>query len=152
MPSTKLRDLVRVALATVGRYLPDALPAELDEPLTCDAIAAIHFPRDEAEAEAARRRLALDELFTLQLVVARSRDEDAVARALPEPGSLIGRYRDVLPFELTQHQERAIAEIDLDLARTTPMPRLLQGDVGSGRRWSRSTHCCARSRARGKAH
>src|SRR5580765_2341224 len=133
VPSTKLRELVRVALAQVGRYLPDALPAELDEPLACDAIAAIHFPRDEAEAEAARRRLALDELFTLQLVVARSRDEDAVATALPEPGALVGRYRGVLPFELTEHQERAIAEIDLDLARTTPMQRLLQGDVGSGK-------------------
>src|SRR3954452_9753747 len=133
VPSTKLRDLVRVALAQFGRYLPDALPAELDEPLACDAIAAIHFPRDEAEAEAARRRLALDELFTLQLVVARSRDEDAVATALPEPGPLVGRYRGVLPFELTEHQERAIAEIDLDLAGTRPMQRLLQGDVGSGK-------------------
>jgi ATP-dependent DNA helicase RecG len=133
VPSSKLRELVRVALANVGRYLPDALPAELDEPLACDAIAAIHFPRDEAEAEAARRRLALDELFTLQLVVARSRDNDAVATALPEAGSLIGCYRNVLPFELTEHQERAIAEIDLDLARTTPMQRLLQGDVGSGK-------------------
>src|SRR3954471_18964854 len=133
VPSTRLRDLVRVALAQVGRYLPDALPAELDEPLACDAIAAIHFPRDEAEAETARRRLALDELFTLQLVVARSRDDDAVAAALPEPGALAARYRDVLPFALTEHQERAVAELDLDLARTTPMQRLLQGDVGSGK-------------------
>src|SRR3954464_2628948 len=133
VPSTKLRDLVRVALAQFGRYLPDGLPAELDEPLACDAIAAIHFPRDEAEAEAARRRLALDELFTLQLVVARSRDDDAVARALPEPGFLVGRYRGVLPFELTEHQERAIAEIDSDLRRDVPMQRLLQGDVGSGK-------------------
>src|SRR3954454_2829067 len=133
VPSTKLRDLVRVAIAQVGRYLPDALPAELDEPLACDALAAIHFPRDEAEAEAARRRLALDELFTLQLVVARSRDDDAVAAALPDPGGLVARYRDVLPFALTEHQERAITEIDLDLAQTTPMQRLLQGDVGSGK-------------------
>src|SRR3954453_16394656 len=132
-PSSKLRELVCVALANVGRYLPDALPAELDEPLACDAIAAIHFPRDEAEAEVARRRLALDELFTLQLVVARSRDDDAVAAALPEPGALAARYRDVLPFALTEHQERAIAELDLDLARTVPMQRLLQGDVGSGK-------------------
>src|SRR4029079_7649178 len=51
----------------------------------------------------------------------------------PGPGVLVGRYRGVLPFELTEHQERAIAEIDLDLARTTPMQRLLQGDVGSGK-------------------
>ena len=46
---------------------------------------------------------------------------------------MIDRYRDVLPFELTAHQEKAIVEIDLDLAQTTPMQRLLQGDVGSGK-------------------
>src|SRR6185503_9505156 len=58
---------------------------------------------------------------------------DAQAPALGEPGELLVRYRDVLPFELTEHQERAIAELDHDLARTAPMQRLLQGDVGSGK-------------------
>jgi ATP-dependent DNA helicase RecG len=133
IPSTKLRELVRAALAQYGRYLPDPLPAGLDLPLRCDALAAIHFPQTEAEAEEARRRLALDELLALQLVVARSRDDDSVAGALPAPGELVGHYRDVLPFVLTEHQEQAISEIDLDLARTTPMQRLLQGDVGSGK-------------------
>src|SRR5262249_26504797 len=46
---------------------------------------------------------------------------------------LIARYRDVLPFRLTKHQEHAIGEIDLDLRREVPMQRLLQGDVGSGK-------------------
>jgi hypothetical protein len=59
--------------------------------------------------------------------------EEQVAAALPGPGELIERYRAVLPFDLTEHQEGAIAEIDADLARTTPMQRLLQGDVGSGK-------------------
>jgi ATP-dependent DNA helicase RecG len=133
VPSTKLRELSRAALARHGRFLPDPLPAELELPLRCDALAAVHFPRDEAEAEAARRRLALDELLTLQLVVARSREEGSVATALPEPGTLAVRYRDVLPFTLTKHQEQAMAEIDRDLARSEPMQRLLQGDVGSGK-------------------
>jgi ATP-dependent DNA helicase RecG len=133
VPSTKLRELSRAALARHGRFLPDPLPAELELPLRCDALAAVHFPRDEAEAEAARRRLALDELLTLQLVVARSREEGSVATALPEPGTLAVRYRDVLPFTLTKHQEQALAEIDRDLARSEPMQRLLQGDVGSGK-------------------
>ena len=133
VPSTKLRDLVRVALAQVGRYLPDALPAELDEPLACDALAAIHFPRDEAEAEAARRG---------SRSTSSSRcSSSSRARATRTPSRLrcpsrarsSARYRGVLPFKLTEHQERAIAEIDLDLARTTPMQRLLQGDVGSGK-------------------
>jgi len=133
IPSTRLRELVRAALACHGGSFPDALPAELDLPLRADALGAIHFPADDAQAEEARRRLALDELVALQLVVARLRTTDAVAPSLAEPGELIARYRDVLPFTLTEHQERAIMELDLDLAQTTPMQRLLQGDVGSGK-------------------
>ncbi|HST13994.1 MAG TPA: ATP-dependent DNA helicase RecG [Gaiellaceae bacterium] len=133
IPSSRLRELVRRALADSGRYLPDALPAELELPLYADALAALHFPASADEAEAGRRRLALDELVALQLVVARLRTTDAVAPSLSLPGELIERYRAVLPFALTEHQERAITEIDLDLAQTTPMQRLLQGDVGSGK-------------------
>ncbi|HZQ16994.1 MAG TPA: ATP-dependent DNA helicase RecG [Gaiellaceae bacterium] len=131
--STRLRELVRGALAAHGRSLPDPLPAELELPLHRDALAALHFPADEAEAELARRRLALDELVAFQLAVGRLRRTDAVAPSLALPGELIERYRAVLPFALTEHQERAIMEIDLDLAQTTPMRRLLQGDVGSGK-------------------
>jgi ATP-dependent DNA helicase RecG len=133
VPSTKLRDLVRTALAEHARFLPDALPAELELPTRADALGAIHFPVDLTQAEEARRRLAFDELFMLQLVVASSRDDDAVAEPVPPAGELVDRYRDALPFTLTEHQERAIAEIDLDLGRRVPMQRLLQGDVGSGK-------------------
>jgi ATP-dependent DNA helicase RecG len=133
IPSARLRELVRGALSDSGRFLPDSLPAELDLPLYADALAALHFPVDDEQAEAGRRRLALDELVSLQLVVARLRTTDAVAPSLSQPGELIERYRGVLPFALTEHQERAITEIDLDLAQTTPMQRLLQGDVGSGK-------------------
>ncbi len=133
VPSTKLRELMREALTEHARDFPDPLPAELELPLRRDALAALHFPRDEADAELARRRLALDELLALQLVVARSRDDDAVAPSLEPPGELSARYRDVLPFAFTEHQESALAEIDADLLRTVPMQRLLQGDVGSGK-------------------
>jgi ATP-dependent DNA helicase RecG len=133
IPSARLRELVRAALAQHGRWLPDPLPAELALPLYADALGALHFPVDAEQAELARRRLALDELVALQIVVARLRRTDAVAPSLAAPGELIGRYRGVLPFTLTEHQERAITEIDLDLAQTTPMQRLLQGDVGSGK-------------------
>jgi ATP-dependent DNA helicase RecG len=133
VPSTRLRELVRAALGSYGRFLPNTLPAELEHPLRADALLTLHFPENDADAEAARRRLALDELIALQLVVARLRTTDAVAASLADPGELIERYRSVLPFQLTAHQEKAILEIDLDLAQTTPMQRLLQGDVGSGK-------------------
>jgi ATP-dependent DNA helicase RecG len=133
VPSWRLRELARAALAAHAGDVLEALPAELDVPLRRDALAAIHFPVDERQAEQARQRLALEELVALQLLVARLRDEDAVAPALPPAGELVRRYRHVLPFTLTEHQDAAIAGIDRDLAGTEPMKRLLQGDVGSGK-------------------
>ena len=136
--AAKLRELVTGALSH-ARDHPDPLPAavktERGLPLRADALVAVHQPRALAEAEQGRQRLAFDELLVLQLALARrtAEREEAVAAALPEPGELIDRYRAALPFELTEHQEQAIAEIDSDLARTTPMQRLLQGDVGSGK-------------------
>ena len=56
-----------------------------------------------------------------------------LAPALNQPGELTARYQKLLPFELTPHQKRAIEEIDADLAKQTPMERLLQGEVGSGK-------------------
>jgi ATP-dependent DNA helicase RecG len=134
----RMRALVTAALAFARDYL-DSLPASLKAretlPMRADALVALHRPRTVEEAEAGRRRLAFDELLLLQLGLARrTRErERETAPALGEPGDLITRYREALPFRLTEHQEHAIADIDRDLARDLPMQRLLQGDVGSGK-------------------
>jgi ATP-dependent DNA helicase RecG len=134
----RLRALVEQALPH-ARDVPDALPAQLRErerlPLRADALVALHRPRSAREGEEGRRRLAFDELLVLQVGLAQARvgREAAVAPSLGEPGQLVGRYRELLPFVLTADQERAIVEIDTDLARPAPMQRLLQGDVGSGK-------------------
>jgi ATP-dependent DNA helicase RecG len=138
-----------IAAATVRRILdaalplalhvPDPLPAELREreglALKRDALAAVHRPRNLDEAETGRHRLAFEELLVLQVGIARraADRERTLAPGLGEPGDLIRRYRETLPFALTPYQEQAIREIDGDLARTVPMQRLLQGDVGSGK-------------------
>ena len=136
--SPRLRTLVESALphaTDFGDSLPASLRARERLPLRFDALVALHRPRDDEEAERARRRLALDELLLLQVGLARIREgtEEATAPALGEPGELAERYRQALPFELTKDQEQAIAEIDADLAASKPMQRLLQGDVGSGK-------------------
>ena len=138
LPAPRLRALVEQALERVGD-VPDAVPAAVKErealPLRRDAFVAVHQPRSLEEAEAGRARLAFDELLVLQLGIARmvrARDDEA-APALGEPGALVARYREALPFTLTEHQERAIFELDADLVRPVPMQRLLQGDVGSGK-------------------
>jgi ATP-dependent DNA helicase RecG len=134
----KLRDLRLQALAwvrDVGEPLDARLRARERLPLRADAVAAIHRPQSLPEAEVGRTRLAFDELLVLQLAIARTiaTRESASAEPLGAPGDLLERYRASLPFTLTPHQERALAEIDADLARSVPMQRLLQGDVGSGK-------------------
>jgi ATP-dependent DNA helicase RecG len=139
VPSYRLRAHVEAALPRI-RFFPDALPARLRHeeglPLRADALVAVHRPRDREEAEAARERLAVEELLALQLTFQERRrelTERASAPALPDDGELIGRYYAALPFELTPEQHAAIQEIRVDLAHTQPMQRLLQGDVGSGK-------------------
>ena len=132
----KLRELVGRRAAALGhRSAAGAVEGAEGCRLATDALWALHRPRSLDEAERGRRRLAFDELLLLQVGLAQRRREreTEVAPELPAPGELVTRYREVLPFELTEHQERAIAEIDADLARTVPMQRLLQGDVGSGK-------------------
>jgi ATP-dependent DNA helicase RecG len=137
--SARLRELSELVLPR-ARWIRDPLPADLRAaeglPTRADALAAYHRPRERDDIERARRRLALEELVVLLAGLARRRralDQGANAPALGEPGELLARYRDALPFTLTPEQEAAIAELDRDLAAATPMQRLLQGDVGSGK-------------------
>jgi ATP-dependent DNA helicase RecG len=133
-----VRRVVDAALPFVADVL-DPLPAALRQrealPLRRDALAALHRPESLEEAELGRERLAFDELLVLQIGIARRAAERdrTLAAGLGEPGELIARYRGALPFALTPYQEQVIRELDVDLARTVPMQRLLQGDVGSGK-------------------
>ncbi len=102
-----------------------------------EAITQAHYPDDEAAWARARRRLAFDELVTLQLaVLARKKDRDPGTPGIPvqaEPQVMRG-FLESLPFTLTAAQKRCIGEIRVDLERGSPaMNRLLQGDVGSGK-------------------
>ncbi len=122
------------------RHVVEPLPAALRVgerlPDRSAAVAAAHFPDGEDDAEGARRRLAFEELFLLQLAVTgrrRARREGRRAAALEPTGAVVDPWRAGLPFELTGDQQRACAEIDADLAGERPMQRLLMGEVGSGK-------------------
>ena len=101
-----------------------------------DAFAGIHLPDDMRQKEAARRRLAFDELLRVQLVlVLRKRALEREQRGFEHrtAGDLVQRFYDSLPYPLTGAQTRAIGEIFADLESGHPMHRLLQGDVGAGK-------------------
>jgi ATP-dependent DNA helicase RecG len=100
------------------------------------ALRSIHLPETMGARELARRRLAFDELLRVQVVlVSRKRAYEREARGFVHHvgGPLVRRFHERLPYALTGAQQRAIAEIDHDLAAPHPMHRLLQGDVGSGK-------------------
>jgi ATP-dependent DNA helicase RecG len=116
--------------------LPDEVVDRLDLMSRHQALTSIHMPETYAEKEVARRRLAFDELLRVQtLLVMRKRALEREQRGIRHDvsGELVGRLRAALPYSLTGAQERAIAEIDRDLAGPHPMHRLLQGDVGAGK-------------------
>jgi ATP-dependent DNA helicase RecG len=135
----RIREWAWQALPLAGHAdepLPGRLRAELRLPGVADALAAAHFPADERQAEAARDRLALEELFLYQASLVSRRARRVVsgrAPELPPSGERLARWLESLPFELTGDQRGAIEEVDDDLEGSQPMQRLLMGEVGSGK-------------------
>jgi ATP-dependent DNA helicase RecG len=101
-----------------------------------DAFSWIHLPPDERKLAQAKRRLKYDELFLMQTGLALRRYKwRHLSGALPMKctDEIDRRIRKRFPFLLTEDQNIAIAEIAADMAKSQPMNRLLQGDVGSGK-------------------
>jgi ATP-dependent DNA helicase RecG len=123
-----------------ARHAVEPVPGRLRRELRLagaqDALVASHFPADGHAAEAARERLAFEELFLYQAALVSRRGRRVSGDrgvALPDAGPRVAAWLDSLPFELTGDQRRAIDEIDEDLVRAQPMQRLLMGEVGSGK-------------------
>jgi ATP-dependent DNA helicase RecG len=116
--------------------LPSRLRAAERLPSRADALHAAHWPEALEEVAPARRRLAFEELFLFQLALVgrrRTRQEARRAEKLGDPGELVERWLQALPFELTAGQRQALVEVDEDLVTGRPMQRLLMGEVGSGK-------------------
>ncbi len=135
-----MRSAMRHALDAVADQVPDPIPAAVIAARGLgslgDALRAIHFPESTEALAAARKRLAFEELFLLQMVMELRRRvlaEEGRALALASAGALAERVRAALPFALTEDQVRVGKEIAADMALPRPMHRLVIGDVGSGK-------------------
>ena len=123
-------------LALVSDPHPPAFRATHDLIELRRALELMHRPKQVAEAELGRRRLAFDELFDQQLVQARARHLAKRARAgitFQLKRELTTRLKEHLPFELTADQRHAVREITDDMTAPLRMHRLLMGDVGTGK-------------------
>src|SRR5712691_11370232 len=138
LTSKKLSAWVDAALPLADR-LEDELPQDVRDrhrllPLA-EAIRLGHKPATESEWLGARRRMGFAELFELQAVFALMRASIAAEPASPIPyrQEVIDAFKRGLGFDLTTAQRRSTWEMFQDMERTTPMNRLLNGDVGSGK-------------------
>ena len=139
--STAIRKLVNNLMSLIVEPLPETLPDWLREkehlmPLT-DALKTLHNPHTPLELRLAQLRLKFDELFYVQLNLARyasDRQRRFKGYVFAKVGDYFNRfYNEKLPFSLTQAQKRVIREIRNDMGSGRQMNRLLQGDVGSGK-------------------
>ncbi|MGN6663997.1 MAG: ATP-dependent DNA helicase RecG [Solirubrobacterales bacterium] len=135
----QIRDWVE-QIVPMARNVIEGLPAELRVRWRLasvgDALSTVHFPESTEELDIARERLAFEELFLHQALLATRKRSHRTARPAPRfgpPGELIGRWLESLPFEPTGDQLKAFDEIEADLDSGEPMQRLLMGEVGSGK-------------------
>lgn len=139
LTNNRLRGLIYEALESYVHFVPDPLPESIREAYGLldlpTALTQIHFPDSREQLEAARRRLAFEELFYIQLGVQQRRAllQQATAEPLPLDDEALAQFLETLPFAPTGAQRRVLEEIRNDLARKVPMTRLVQGDVGSGK-------------------
>lgn len=119
----------------VGDPLPKGLRKEAAVVDSTTAIKNIHFPISEQALQAAKERLAFDEIFMLQMGVLRQKMawESREGRIFTVSDEWVRKQLAELPYQLTGAQEKTLEHIREDLASGVPMNRLLQGDVGSGK-------------------
>ena len=135
-----LRQWTKTVVDGYAEGYPEILPLDLRQRNQlidrCTAVQEVHFPSSEGYKDAARRRLAFDEFFLLELGLELKKqrwktEEQGIAFRVE--GELLDRFIEALPFQLTAAQKRVIEEIKSDMANAEAMNRLLQGDVGSGK-------------------
>ena len=138
LSQTQIRSAVETALASVTDEFEEVLPEAVRRAYQLlpvrEALRKIHLPETAEDFEEGRRTLAFTELFVMQTGVLSLGSERKRFSAMPIRNvHCIAELAATLPFELTKAQKRVINEICTDLKKTTPMNRLVQGDVGSGK-------------------
>lgn len=134
-----LHAMKRVFAAGVHETIVDPIPEEILKryklPGLSTALVYLHAPKKEADAQVAKKRFAFEEIFSLQLALARERAQAIQEKALPVhvDRKALKEFTETFPFPPTNAQNRAIEHVMSDFEKMHPMRRLLEGDVGSGK-------------------
>lgn len=139
LPTWTIAECATLVLAQVGEQhdtLPDWLREQAGLPRIWDAFEEVHHPRTTAQADRAGERLIWEEAIATQVTMALRRRRAASRKAPACPtrdGGILTEFDSRIPFTLTAGQREIGRTISAELAATTPMQRLLQGEVGSGK-------------------
>jgi ATP-dependent DNA helicase RecG len=135
-----LRKIISSAVENYAQYIEETLPSDIIQdqkliPLN-EAVKNYHFPENPEKLRAAIQRLKFEEIFYLEILIALRKHNYKTS----QPGSsmkikshLVSEFLKTLPFQLTKSQLKVLSEIKKDMESPSPMNRLLQGDVGSGK-------------------
>ncbi len=123
------------AIEAIDDPIPEETLKKYNLPSRSSALVWVHTPKNERDAQAARKRFAFEEVFSIQLLKQQERNANAKRKTLSIrlDNNDIKKFVDRFPFKLTSSQEKAILAITSDLRKQHPMSRLLEGDVGSGK-------------------
>jgi ATP-dependent DNA helicase RecG len=133
---SRIAPLIKSLAPTVKDFLPTPIFKKHDLLALNKAFQQIHFPKTKKQANEARKRFAFEEMFLTQLAALKRKknwQKQKLAYQFTIDQEKILKFAQNLPFELTLAQKRALREIFADLGKKTPMNRLLEGDVGSGK-------------------
>lgn len=138
LTQTSIRGAVKSALDNLSEQIDNIIPEDIINRFslmsTDMAIRAIHNPKNFDEFNEARRTLAFEEFLILQAGMATAKQHTQKNQAsIISDVKCIADFADTLPFKLTYAQKRVINEISADMKKSTPMNRLVQGDVGCGK-------------------
>ncbi len=126
---------LRPYMLSLPETLPDLIVERENLTAYADAVHALHFPKDARELESAKDRMGFEELLPLMMtsLINRSENENLEAHVIEFSARDAQDFVSKLPFDLTNAQRVAAWEAIQNLSSGTPMNRLLQGDVGSGK-------------------
>ncbi|MBS4016188.1 MAG: ATP-dependent DNA helicase RecG [Candidatus Latescibacteria bacterium] len=131
-----MQNAINSYLHLIPESLSHSILNQYSFPTIKNTITNLHFPKNLIDAQIGQERLKFEEFFYLELILALRKLAQSCQQkgyTLPEKGFITSKFLKLLPFQLTQGQNKVLSQIKADMAKPTSMNRLLQGDVGSGK-------------------
>ncbi len=137
MIGSNIKSLLNIIDSESLPLLKENLPLDtINKYNLCDRITAyknVHFPTSQKDIETGRNRLIFEELLCFSIALTRMRNKKSKIKSIPMKNISIDKFWETLPFSPTNDQRKAVYSAIDDMCKPSPMSRLIEGDVGSGK-------------------